>query len=136
MRVESLERSGSKSFTVTAVDLAGNSGFVTNTYSVTLPVPTPPNAPSNLTATAVSKVQINLNWADNANNESGFAIERCTPKGRICSFAQVAQVVADVKAFSNTGLSKGTEYHYRLRAFNATGNSAYSNIVIAKTLAK
>jgi len=54
-------------------------------------------------------VQINLNWADNANNESGFAIERCTPKGRICSFVQVAQVVADVKAFSNTGLSKGTE---------------------------
>jgi len=36
----------------------------------------PPNAPSGLTATAVSQHQINLAWADNSSDESGFKIER------------------------------------------------------------
>ena len=40
-----------------------------------------PNAPSNLTATAVSGRQINLVWTDNAGTESGFTIERCTGMG-------------------------------------------------------
>jgi len=38
--------------------------------------PSPPAAPSGLSATAVAKTQINLSWTDNANNETGFKIER------------------------------------------------------------
>jgi hypothetical protein len=33
--------------------------------------PTPPAAPSNLTATASSSSQINLSWSDNASDETG-----------------------------------------------------------------
>jgi hypothetical protein len=33
-----------------------------------------PAAPSNLTAFAPSATQVNLNWIDNSNNESGFKI--------------------------------------------------------------
>src|SRR5215208_3678549 len=88
--------------------------------------PVPPAAPTNLTATTFSSSQINLLWTDNSDNESGFKIERC--KGATCTnFVQVAQVSANVTAFANTGLTRNTTYRYRVRAFNAGGNSAYSN---------
>lgn len=80
----------------------------------------------------MSSTQVNLSWVDNANNEQGFRIERC--QNNNCSnFVQIAQVGANVTTFSNTGLSGNKTYRYRVRAFNATGNSAYSNIVTVKT---
>jgi hypothetical protein len=46
---------------------------------------------------------------------------------------QIGSVGANVTTFPNTGLSSNTFYRYRVRAFNGSGNSAYSNIVRAKT---
>lgn len=95
------------------------------------PTPPPPAAPGSLTATAVSKTQVNLAWADNSANETGFAIER---SARATSgFAQIATVAANVRSFSNTGLKSRTTYYYRVRAFNAAGNSAYSNTASVTT---
>ncbi len=87
-----------------------------------------PNAdPGNLTATGYSNTQVNLLWADNSSNELGFAIERCT--GATCTnFVQIATVGANVKSYSNTGLTTRTTYRFRVRAFNNGGKSAYSNI--------
>src|SRR4029077_17776392 len=83
---------------------------------------------------AVSSSQINLTWIDNANNETGFKIERCQTAG--CSnFAEIAQVGANVTAFSNTGLTASTSYSYRVRATNTGGDSAYSNTASATTQA-
>ena len=100
------------------------------------PTPTPPgvpNAPSSLSAAAVSTSQINLGWVDNANNESGFKIERC--QGNACTdFAQIAQVGSDVLKFSDTGLARNRVYRYRVRAFSSAGNSGYSNIAADRTL--
>lgn len=98
------------------------------------PAPTAPVAPSNLIATPVSTTQINLVWTDNSNNETGFTIERCTGNG-CTNFAPVPQspVGADVTTFSDSGLVANTRYRYRVRAFNAIGNSAYSNIAQART---
>ena len=59
-----------------------------------------PAAPSNLAATAVSAGQIDLAWADNANNETGFKVERSAPGG---TFVQVALVGANVTTYSDTG---------------------------------
>src|SRR4029450_3673278 len=96
------------------------------------PTRAPPAAPSNLTATAISGTQINLAWQDNSNNENGFKIERC--QGNSCTnFAEIAQVGANVTVFSDTGLTPDTQYGYRVRAFNALGDSPYSNIVRKKT---
>jgi hypothetical protein len=95
---------------------------------------TPPAAPTSLTATAASYSQINLAWTDNADNETGFRIERCSGVG--CSdFAQVATVAANVTSYSNTGLTASTSYSYRVGATNAGGNSDYSNITSAVTQA-
>jgi len=92
-----------------------------------------PNAPSNLVGNPVSPTQINLSWQDNSNNETGFSIERCT--GNNCSnFAQIATVGANVTAFPDTtGLSGNNFYRYRVRAFNGSGNSAFSNVITVKT---
>ena len=90
-----------------------------------------PTAPSNLTATAVSRSQINLAWNDNSSNESGFYIERA-PSGS-SSFTQIGSVGANVKTYSNTGLAAGTTYQYRVRAYNGSGNSGYSNTASTAT---
>ncbi len=92
-----------------------------------------PSPPPALTASAVSASRIDLAWTDRASNEQGFKIERCAGAG-CTNFAQIATVAAGVGAFSNTGLNKNTTYTYRVRAFNAAGDSAYSNTASAKTL--
>ena len=100
------------------------------------PTPTPnpvPNAPSNLTATGVSASQINLSWTDNSSNETVFKIERC--QGNNCTnFAEIAQVGAGNTSYPDGGLASNTFYRYRVRASNAAGDSAYSNIAKGKTL--
>jgi hypothetical protein len=94
--------------------------------------PVLPVAPSGLSAVAVSRTQINLSWADNSGDEDGFRIERC--KNPNCTnFAQIAQVGAGVATFADTTVNRNTAYNYRVRAFNAAGNSAYSNTASAKT---
>lgn len=91
---------------------------------------TAPPAPSNLSANAVPPAQINLAWQDNSSNESGFRIERKTGSG---SYAEIAVVPANTNSFSNTGLASSVTYTYRIRAYNASGSSAYSNEASAKT---
>jgi hypothetical protein len=96
------------------------------------PPGSPPNAPSGLSASTVSASQINLNWTDASANEDGFKIERC--EGATCTnFAQIATVGANINTFSNTGLNRNTTYRYRVRAYNTSGDSNYSNIASAKT---
>jgi hypothetical protein len=97
--------------------------------------PTPPAAPAapgSLVARAVSKGQITLSWTDHSGNEAGFRIERCTGAGCL-NFTQIAQVGAGVTSFSNKGLQRGTTYSYRVSAFNAVGDSGYSNTASATT---
>lgn len=102
------------------------------TVSVTVNANTPA-APTNLTASVSSSTQINLSWSDNAANESGFKIERCIGSG-CTSFTQIATVSANIRTYANTGLNRNTTYTYRVRAYNAAGNSAYTNTAAAKTL--
>ena len=121
---------GTYNVVLTVVD--NRDGSDTETQPVTVTAPAVPAAPSSLTATAVSRSQINLAWTDNSTNETGFKIERC--KGSTCTnFAQIATVGVNVKTYANTGLTRNTTYRYRVRAYNATGNSAYSNIAAATT---
>jgi hypothetical protein len=89
-------------------------------------------APTALAATMISETQIDLTWTDNATNEDGYRIESCS--GAACAnFAQIGTVAANVNAFSNTGLTAGTSYSYRVRAHNAEGASNFSNTASATT---
>jgi hypothetical protein len=82
-------------------------------------------------AAAASSTHLTLNWTDNSNNETSFLIERSTDG---TNFSQIASVGANVTTYKNTGLAAGTKYYYRVRASNASGNSAYTNVASAKTL--
>jgi Secretion system C-terminal sorting domain/Fibronectin type III domain len=108
------------------------SGGCTQTCTTT--TATAPAAPSNLTAITASNAQINLTWADNSSNETGFLVERATGTG---AFAQIASLGAGVTSYSSTAsstaLSASTSYSFRVRATNATGNSAYSNTATSTT---
>ena len=121
--------SGSFTARLAVTDNLGASNSTTKTIQVNASIP---SAPANLTASAISRSQINLSWADTASNETGFKIERCA--GATCSnFAQIATIGANVKIFSNSGLKRNTSYRYRVRAYNGAGDSAYSNIASGKT---
>ena len=118
-------------YRVRAYNGGGNSGYSNQAGATTPPV----SAPSGLTATGVASNQINLAWVDNSNYEDGFAIERAPDNGGVPgSWAQVGSVSSNVTAYSDVGLLPRTTYWYRVRAFNANGNSDSSNQAGATTL--
>jgi hypothetical protein len=128
-----LVASTSYSYRVRAYNTAGDSDYSNIAAATTQAGPSLPAAPTNLVATVVSKSQINLTWTDNADNETGFRIERC--KGSTCTnFSLIATVGPNVTSYANIKLTANTTYRYRIYAYNASGNSAYSNIVTATTL--
>jgi hypothetical protein len=103
------------------------SPFRTRGFSTTASLP---KAPSKLTATVYSDARINLSWSDNSADETGFRIERKTGSG---DWAEIGQVRANARTFASAGLTAGTAYSYRVRAFNAAGTSAYTNEATATT---
>jgi transcriptional regulator CtsR len=109
------------SFRVRAYNDAGYSSYsnvVSDTTGGT------PDAPSSLEATAVSSSKIKLTWEDNSDNETGFKIDRKKSGG---SYSQIASVDENANTYTDTGLTGNTKYYYRIRAYNDTGNSAYSS---------
>jgi len=74
-----------------------------------------------------------VSWSDASTNETGFKIERSLDG---TTFTQIATVGSNVTSYASTGLAVSTTYYYRVRAYNNTGNSAYTNTASAKTRSK
>jgi peptidoglycan/xylan/chitin deacetylase (PgdA/CDA1 family) len=109
-----------------AIAYSGSTKVATSTPFVILagssPPPPPPvvvAAPTNLIATATSSNQVNLSWTDNSNNETSFALERCT--GASCSnFAALGTVSANVTSYTDSSAQPSTSYRYRVLAYSGT----------------
>lgn len=90
--------------------------------------PTVPAAPTGLTATTVSMSQIDLSWNASAG-ASSYKVERSTDGST--GWIQIGTPTA--ASFSDTGLTPGNQWFYRVRATNAAGDSAYSVVKAATT---
>lgn len=78
---------------------------------------------------AANALQLTVAWDINSTGELGFNIERSTDG---TTFTQVATVAAGVNSYTDLNLASGT-YWYRVRAFNSTTYSAYSNVASTQT---
>ncbi len=86
----------------------------------------PPAAPSALTGTVLSPTSVRLDWADNADNETGFTVQRSVGRG---AFLFLAEVSDNVTTYTDTTVVARGSYRYRVRAFNDAGASAWSNTI-------
>ena len=95
------------------------------------------NTPSNLSATAVSQTQINLTWNDNSSDETNFHVERSADGAS--GWAEIGYTAegANETTYSDTGLTCGTVYYYRVRAHRHSDweYSDYSNVAHTTTQA-
>ncbi len=125
-----------QSFTATALSPATAYMFrviVTSTAgdsspSVVMMALTFPGSPSSLTAAPVSSSAMQLNWSAVAG-AGGYRIERLINS----NWLLVGTIVGQSTTYTDTDLSAGSAYQYRVRAFDASGQSDASNVAQMRT---
>jgi FtsP/CotA-like multicopper oxidase with cupredoxin domain len=110
------------SYRVIAYNAAGTA--LSNPVSVGA-VDLPPSAPANLTLVRVRRGMAYMRWTDTSANELGFIIERSSDG---TTWTTVGQNDANRSDFYDRPPAVGT-YSYRIRAFNAVGQSDPSNTI-------
>ncbi len=95
----------------------------TEAVSEVFTIGTPPDAPSNLTATLEAGPQVSLAWTDVATTETGYVVQRSVNGG---AFSDLATLPADSISYADTTVSAGNSLTYQVAAFNGSGRSAYA----------
>ena len=113
-------------------EFAGTDSAPSNEISVTTWQPAP-EAPTDLTAVAVSSSRVILEWTDGSDNEDAILLER-RPKDGQDDFAEVLSAPPDTVWWQDEGLEAETAYLYRVRASNSTGPSPWSDVAEVMTL--
>jgi len=115
-------------YRVKAVNGAGSSAYAS--IAVPVVVPAFPTAPSNLSAVpslgSGNNRTVSLSWTDNSTNETGFTFQRAT-NAAFTTGLNTATAAANSTTLVQTGLSRNTDYYYRIRAINLGGSSAWVN---------
>jgi len=87
----------------------------------------PPAVPTNLTAVAGTG-SVTLNWTA-STGAATYNVYRGTISGVESATPVATQIVGTT--YTDTGLTHGTTYYYRIAAFNVSGNSAEGNQAFA-----
>ncbi len=73
----------------------------------------------------VNAAQLTLSWDDNANDETGFHVERRLEGSQ--DYLWIASPGANVVSYVDASVEPGQSYCYRVQAYNPSGVSDYSN---------
>jgi len=82
--------------------------------------------PSSLTAQSVSGTSVKLAWTKNSTTESGFELERRVTG--TTNWSDVVLLAAGSNSYTNSGLTAGVSYDYRVAAVEGGLRGNYSNI--------
>jgi chitodextrinase len=115
------------SYTVTAVDAAGNESLLSNSDSATTPDTVPPSTPPNLHTTAVSATSVELAWEAASDNVAVTSY-------KVWRDGQVVATVGEVTSYVDGGVAPTTHYVYTVQARDGAGNlSELSNATAVDT---
>jgi chitodextrinase len=127
-----LTASTAYTYTVKAVDAAGNLSAASNSLSVTTSAAsgdtTPPSAPASLTSPSHTSSSVSLSWSASTDNVgvTGYRVYR--------NGSQVGTPTGT--SYTDSGLTASTAYSYTVKAIDAAGNlSAASNTLSVTTSA-
>jgi titin len=121
---QQLERGRTYVYRVRAYNDAGDSPY-SNTAAVTVPeTPGAPPAPRELNAEVGGPLRVTITWADVAG-ETGYKLERRLDGTE--TWTQAGTTAANVTSYVDERVDAGKTYVYRVRAFNDSGDSSYSN---------
>jgi len=73
--------------------------------------------------------QLTLTWMDTSTNELGFSVERSTEATG--TFGEIGTTGPSITTYTDNTVVNGITYCYRVRAFDATAYSDYSDIACA-----
>jgi chitodextrinase len=123
------------SYFVEAFDLAGNASAPSLTVNVTTAggSPAPPNAPTNLVATAVNSEEIKLSWTASTGNVaiSSYRVFRGTSASNL---VQMGTTYSTSTSYINYPLAPSTKYYFGVEAVGTSGKvSAMSAVASAST---
>lgn len=105
-------------FRVRAYSYTGNADSLSNEILVSTAIPL---APSEIKLTALSSSRVKIDWKDHSDNETGFRILRKASNG--ISYRPVAEVDRDISSYTDSNLSAGTKYFYKVAAYSKAGSS-------------
>ncbi|NLI55512.1 hypothetical protein GX420_00785, partial [bacterium] len=117
-------------YRVRAFNTYGFSPYSNEANETTPQAGTPPNAPTDLIASASSCNEVVITFEDNSDNEDGFKIERKIEGG---SYSVIKTLSKNTTNYEDVTVSPNTKYYYRVFAFNTFGSSSMSNEFILET---